>query len=231
MPNKILKMPVAVDLVILTVKGNELCVLVIRRGIEPFLGCWALPGGFMRQDEGLEDAARRELEEETGINHSRVGHIEQLATFGAPGRDPRGPVVSVAYLAFVPDLPEPKAGGDAHEAKITPVKSIQGIANKLAFDHNEILQTGIERARAKLEYTPLGSAFCGEQFTIHDLRKVYEAVWGTRLDPANFHRKVTKTPGFVLPTAEQARGESGRPAQIYTQGEAKSLYPPLLRGS
>jgi 8-oxo-dGTP diphosphatase len=228
---KILKMPVAVDLVILTVKENALCALMIRRGIEPYIGQWALPGGFIREGESLEEAAHRELEEETGIESSRVGHIEQLATFGAPGRDPRGPVISVAYLAFVPDLPQPKAGGDAQEAQITPVNSLTGKSGKLAFDHIEILHAGIERTRAKLEYTSLAAAFCGAQFTIHELRRVYEAVWGAKLDPANFHRKVTKTPGFVVATDEQSRGESGRPAQIYVQGDAKSLYPPLLRTS
>lgn len=228
---KILKMPVAVDLVILTVKDSELCALVIRRGIEPFSGQWALPGGFVRQDESLEQAARRELQEETGIKPAEVGHMEQLATFGDPGRDPRGPVISVAYLALVPNLPAPTAGGDAHDAKIAPVDSLVDARRKLAFDHAKILETGVERARAKLEYTSLATAFCGDRFTIHSLRRVYEAVWGKRLDPANFHRKVTKTPGFVVATEEHSQGDSGRPAQIYVKGDAKALHPALLRNS
>lgn len=227
----VLAMPVAVDLVILTVRDNALAALMIQRGIAPYLGQWALPGGFVREGECLEDAAHRELAEETGIKRGRVGHIEQLATFGAPKRDPRGRVVSVAYIAFVPDLPEPKAGGDAGCARVVPVASLQASSAKLAFDHAEILQAGVERTRAKLEYTSLAAAFCGKRFTIQALRQIYEAVWGASLDPANFHRKVMKTPGFVVPTNEQTHGDSGRPAQIYTQGDAQILYPPLLRAS
>ena len=229
--DSLLRIPVAVDLVILTVVHDELHVLLIRRGIAPYKNRWALPGGFIRPNESLEQAAQRELEEETGIPSTRVGHIEQLATFGAPKRDPRERVISVAYVAIVPDLPEPIAGGDAHAAKITPVLPLLDDASVLAFDHHEILRAGVERARAKLEYTPLAAAFCKAHFTIHELRKIYEAVWGIKLDPANFHRKVTKTPGFVEPTEEMVRGESGRPAQAYRQGQTRTLYPPLLRTS
>jgi 8-oxo-dGTP diphosphatase len=232
----ILRMPVAVDLVVLTVKNDALCALVIRRGIKPFKGQWALPGGFVRPRESLEAAVHRELLEETGIAAARVGHIEQLATFGMPKRDPREQIISVAYLAFVPNLPDPTAGGDANEARITPINLLIGGANdssKLAFDHDEILRVAIERTRAKLEYTSLATAFCAESFTINELRRVYEVVWGTTLDPANFHRKVTKTPGFIVATAETKCGEgvqhSGRPAQIYVQGSASLLHPALLR--
>lgn len=229
--DSLLRIPVAVDLVILTVLHDELHVLLIRRGIAPYKNRWALPGGFIRPNEGLEQAAQRELEEETGIPSTRVGHIEQLATFGAPKRDPRERVISVAYVAIVPDLPEPIAGGDAYAAKITPVLPLLDDASILAFDHHAILRAGVERARAKLEYTPLATAFCKAHFTIHELRKIYEAVWGIKLDPANFHRKVTKTPGFVEATKEMVRGESGRPAQVYRQGQTRTLYPPLLRTS
>ena len=139
--------------------------------------------------------------------------------------------MSVANLEFVPDLPQPKAGGDAQDARITPIQSLTGKCAKLAFDRDEILLTGVERTRAKLEYSSLAAAFCGERFTIHDLRRVYEAVWVAKPDPANFHHGVTKTPGFVIAAEEQSRGDSGRPAQIYVQGDAKTLYPPLLRTS
>jgi 8-oxo-dGTP diphosphatase len=225
----IMRIPLAVDLVILTVREAQLCALLIRRGIKPYLGQWALPGGFVRAGESLETAAWRELEEETGVRSSKVGHVEQLASFGAPKRDPRERVVSVAYLAFVPNLPEPQAGGDAREARIVPVQSIAAREPVLAFDHDDILQMGIERTRAKLEYTALATSFCARQFTIQELRSVYEAVWGTALDPANFHRKVTKTPGFVVATNESVQGGSGRPAQLFERGEAAVLYPPLLR--
>lgn len=227
----LLRMPVAVDLVVLTVRDDALCALVIRRGIKPFKGQWALPGGFVRHGESLEAAAHRELVEETGIAMEQIGHIEQLGTFGAPRRDPRERIISVAYLAFVPNLPEPTAGGDAHDARITPIALLMDENARLAFDHDEILRVAVERTRAKLEYTSLATAFCNERFTINELRRVYEVVWGTTLDAANFHRKVTKTTGFVLATAETTQGESGRPAQIYTQGSAQLLHPALLRNS
>jgi 8-oxo-dGTP diphosphatase len=227
----LLRMPVAVDLVVMTLRDDALCALVIRRGIKPFKGHWALPGGFVRPNESLEVTAHRELAEETGIAAAQIGHIEQLATFSAPRRDPREQIISVAYLAFVPNLPEPNAGGDAHEASITPVDQLMGKSGNLAFDHDEILRVAIERTRAKLEYTSLATAFCNERFTINDLRRVYEVVWGTTLDAANFHRKVTKTPGFVIATADTTRGDgSGRPAQLYSQGPAHMLHPALLRG-
>jgi 8-oxo-dGTP diphosphatase len=225
----LLRMPVAVDLVVMTLRDDALCALVIRRGIKPFKGKWALPGGFVRPNESLEAAAHRELLEETGIAAAQIGHIEQLATFGAPRRDPREQIISVAYIAFVPNLPEPNAGGDAHEASITPVDQLMGKSGKLAFDHDEILRVAVERTRAKLEYTSLATAFCNERFTINELRRVYEVVWDTKLDAANFHRKVTKTAGFVLATTETTQGESGRPAQIYTKGPAQLLHPALLR--
>lgn len=229
-PENLLRMPVAVDLVVLTLRDDALCALVIRRGIKPFKGKWALPGGFVRANESLEAAAHRELAEETGIAATRIGHIEQLATFGAPRRDPREQIISVAYLAFVPHLPEPTAGGDALDAKITPIEELIDESGRLAFDHDEILRVAVERTRAKLEYTSLATAFCNERFTINDLRRVYEVVWGTTLDAANFHRKVTKTPGFVVATTKTTQGDGGgRPAQIYIQGPAQMLHPALLR--
>lgn len=215
---------VAVDLVVLTVREEKLCALAVRRGIDPHMGALALPGGFVHDEEGLEEAAARELEEETGLSRGSV-HLEQLATYGDPGRDPRQRVVSVAYLALAPDLPAPAAGSDAAEAEWRPVTALRG----LAFDHDRILRDGVERARSKLEYTPLGAAFCGKEFTVAELRRVYEIVWGERLDPRNFHRKVTKTPGFLEPTGETTTRDGGRPAQVFRRGSAGLLHPPLLR--
>lgn len=220
----------AVDLVILSIQSNELCALIIKRGVAPEMGKWALPGGFVKPDEDLEEAAWRELYEETGVAADFIGHLEQLATYGAVNRDPRGRVVSVAYLAMVKELPSPSAGGDAAHAEIIAIRDALAGKHKLAFDHKQILLAGIERARAKLEYTPLAASFCAEPFTIQQLRHVYEAVWGSSLDPSNFHRKVTRTEGFVQPTDEVRSGESGRPAQLYRKGNATFLYPPLLRG-
>ncbi|HEY9337380.1 MAG TPA: NUDIX domain-containing protein [Kribbella sp.] len=219
----------ATDLVILTVRDGRLQVLLIRRGIPPYEGRWALPGGFVRPAEDLETTARRELAEETGLSAERI-HLEQVATYGAPDRDPRGRVVSVAYLALVPDLPAPVAGSDAASASWVDATDVLDDAGRLAFDHHRILADGVERARAKLEYSPLATAFCPPEFTISELRGVYEAVWGTPLDPRNFHRKVTKTPDFVAPVGTTTTRDGGRPAQLFHRGTATTLHPPMTRG-
>jgi 8-oxo-dGTP diphosphatase len=178
--------------------------------------------------EDLLDAAERELVEETGLAGLRV-HLEQLRSYGRPGRDPRGRVVTVAHLALVPGAGEPVAGSDAAGATWMPADELLGTPRRLAFDHHEILGDGVERARSKLEYTPLATAFCDEEFTVGELRAVYEAVWGTRLDPRNFHRKVTGTPGFVEPTGRATTRQGGRPAQLYRAGDAVVLHPAMLR--
>jgi len=220
---------VTVDLVVLTIRAGELAVLLVKRGVDPFAGAQALPGGFVRPDEGLGQAAARELAEETGLAAGSV-HLEQLASYGDPGRDPRMRVVTVAYLAFAPQMPRPRAGTDAAEASWVRVGDVMPAGSAvLAFDHQQILADGVERARAKLEYTALAAAFCPPEFTIAQLRRVYEIVWGTALDPRNFHRKVTGTPGFVIPAGAATAGERGRPAQLYRTGTATHLHPPMLR--
>jgi 8-oxo-dGTP diphosphatase len=220
---------VTVDLVVLTVRHDELTVLAVRRGVPPHQGRWALPGGFVAADEDLPDAAERELGEETGMAAGGA-HLEQLATYGAPRRDPRGRVVTVAYLALLPRLGSPSAGSDAADAAWVPVATLLDSPRRLAFDHHRILTDGLERARAKLEYSPLATAFCGERFTIAELRRIYEVVWGTPLDPRNFHRKVTGTPDFVVATGETTTRHGGRPAQLYRRGSAVLLHPAMLRG-
>jgi 8-oxo-dGTP diphosphatase len=220
---------VTVDLVVLTIRHDALAALLVKRGISPFKGRWALPGGFVLPSEDLGEAAARELAEETGLQDLPV-HLEQLASYGAPRRDPRMRVVSVAYLAVGPDLPDPVAGSDAAAARWAPVAELLGSEQVLAFDHAAILRDGVERARAKLEYTPLATAFCPEPFTVTDLRHVYEAVWGAELDPRNFHRKVTSLDGFLVDTGEAQRQARGRPAQLYLPGPAALLTPPMLRG-
>ena len=219
---------VTVDLVVLTVRTGRLSVLLVRRGIPPQRGRWALPGGFNRPDEDLPVAAARELAEETGLRDLPV-HLEQLATYGAPKRDPRMRVVTVAYLAIGPDLPDPVAGSDAAGAHWVPVDEVLSAQDRLAFDHSAILTDGLERARAKLEYTPLASQFCPEPFTVTELRQIYESVWGLPLDPRNFHRKVTSVEGFLVPTGETTGHHRGRPAQLYVAGPGRMLMPPMLR--
>jgi ADP-ribose pyrophosphatase YjhB (NUDIX family) len=222
-----LRLYLAVDLAILTVRENLLHVLVVERANEPYRGRAALPGGFLREGEDLHEAAGRELKEETGLDGAGL-HLEQLAAYGAPDRDPRGRVVSVAYLALAPDLPIPTAGSDAQSARWAPAHAIR---DELAFDHAGILDDAIERARARLEYTTLATAFCGAAFTIGDLRTIYEAVWGTPLDPRNFNRKVVHTEGFVEATGGKRVPGTGRPAALYRRGPATALSPPLLRST
>lgn len=222
-------MAVAVDLVIFTVRDGELQVLLIERGKEPFLGQPALPGGYVLENETLDEAARRELAEETGINGRQL-HLEQLRTYGDPERDPRGRVISVAYLALGPDLPVPAAGTDAQAACWVPVREALEDGARLAFDHPAILREALERARSHLEYTTVAAAFCAEPFSISDLRHVYEAIWGCPLDPSNFRRKVTRAWQFLEPT-DARRLQLGRPAALYRRGTAQQLFPPLLRSN
>ncbi|MFJ8648183.1 NUDIX hydrolase [Streptomyces sp. NPDC093546] len=220
---------VTVDLAVFTVRDERLHVLLVRRGQEPYQDCWALPGGFVLPRESAEEAARRELAEETGISGATAArlHLEQLRTYSDPDRDPRMRVVSVAYTALVPDLPEPRGGGDAAHAQWLP----HGSYGPLAFDHDTILADAHERVGAKLEYTCLATAFCPPEFTLGELRQVYETVWGVELDRPNFRRKVLATPGFVEAVEGPPRltGGRGKPAALYRAGGATALHPPLLR--
>ncbi|MBB5829649.1 NUDIX hydrolase [Micromonospora carbonacea] len=223
---------VTVDVVALTVRSDALHLLLVRRGGPPFEGHWALPGGFVRPEEDLAAGARRELAEETGLGGERLRrvHLEQLASYGDPDRDPRMRIVSVAYLAFAPDLPDPAAGSDADDAIWLPVTALS--SRQLAFDHDRIIDDGLERARSKLEYTPLATRFLDTEFTISELRAVYETVWGHPLHPGNFHRKVLSVPGFVESTgASTERGgtRGGPRAKLYRAGDARLLHPALLR--
>ena len=217
---------VTADIVALTLREGRLCVLLIRRSSSVFTGRWALPGGFVHVDESLEDAAYRELREEAGITPDAV-RLEQLRTYGDPGRDPRPErVISVAWLALGADLPDPVPDTDADRAEWVPVDEAFG--RDLAFDHSEILRDGVERARSKLEYTTIATAFCEPTFTLPELRRVYEAVWDTHLDPRNFQRKILSADGFVEDTGQIIRGR-GNPAKVYRAGPATTLHPPVLR--
>ncbi|MEU6072365.1 NUDIX domain-containing protein [Micromonospora sp. NPDC047074] len=223
---------VTVDVVALTIRDGALHLLLIRRGQPPFEGHWALPGGFVHPDEDLATAARRELAEETGLGGAglRRVHLEQLASYGAPDRDPRMRIVSVAHLAFAPDLPDPVADTDADEAIWLPVTELT--SRQLAFDHGRIIDDGLERARSKLEYTPLATRFLAPEFTIGELRAVYETVWGHPLHAGNFHRKVLSVPGLVESTGastERGGARGGPRAKLYRAGDARLLHPALLR--
>ena len=200
---------VTVDVALFTIRRDELHILLIKRGIEPFAGAWALPGGFVQPDEGLDAAAARELEEETGVAEDSV-YLEQLRSYGSPGRDPRMRVITVAYWGACAELPSPMAGSDAAQAELVPVSEIEDGEIELSFDHGAIVSDALERVRAKLEYTTLAARFCASEFSISELRKVYETIWNTKLDPGNFQRKVRENHSFrrvgrsVPTSAEQA---------------------------
>lgn len=220
---------ITVDLAIFTVLNDRFMVLLVERGIQPDQGALALPGGFLSTvEEDLTDAAARELAEETGLDASQI-HLEQLATYGAPRRDPRQRVITVCYIALVPSPPSPQAGGDARSAGWYPVDETLTKPETLAFDHGGILADAVDRARNKLEYTTVATAFCSPDFTMSDLRRIYETVWGRRLDARNFHRKVLNVPGFVQPTGEQTTRSGGRPAALYRAGSARLIQLPILR--
>lgn len=212
---------VTVDVVIMTVQPPTVEVLLITRDAEPANGLLTLPGGFVAIDEGLVEAAQRKLHHKTGLDIDHA-HLEQLATFGDPQRDSRMRTVSVAYLAMVPHRPEPIDGG--------VWRDVFSLGNhELGFDHHQIIQAGLERAKSKLEYTTLATTFCSPEFTMGELRDVYSTVWGQSLDPGNFHRKVLATKGFVEDTGQLQPQPKGRPARTYTAGEASRLRPPLER--
>jgi 8-oxo-dGTP diphosphatase len=222
---------VTVDMVVLTYADEKLRALLIERGAQPYQGSWALPGGFVHENETLDEAARRELTEETGVDVAP--YLRQFHTYGDPDRDPRLRVVTVVYLAVVPHVGEVTAGTDARHATLVPVDEVLRTRprHRLAFDHALLLRDAVEEARSMLETTSIATSFVNTPFTLTELRGVYEAAWGQQLDPGNFRRKVLSTPGFVIPTGHQARSgpEGGKPPDLYRPGRATRLDPALRR--
>ncbi len=217
-----------VDVVALSVRPDAgLSALAVKRGSEPHKGRWALPGGFVDKDEPLDKAALRELAEETGVS-SRSLRLHQVAAYGAPQRDPRGRVVSVAWLAALPGNTAAQGGDDASEAEWFPVTELLK-PRRLAFDHATILKDALGLAGRLLEGTSFGTRFLPRSFTVSDLREVYEAVWEQELDAGNFQRKVTGVPGLLKPTGRTMQRGRGRPAALYTAGSAATIVPPLTR--
>jgi 8-oxo-dGTP diphosphatase len=219
---------VAVDVALLTIRSGTLQLLLVEPDRPELAGRWALPGRRVRDQEGLDATAHRALSELAGIT-APDAHLEQLRTYGDPGRDPRGRVVSVAYLALTPTTEDPPTDRRARLFDVAELGTPEGPA--FAYDHGRIVPDAVERARAKLEYTSLATAFVEEPFTLGELRQVYEAVWGVPLDPANFRRKVMTARDFVVPTEGLARPGpgGGRPARRYRRGRAARLHPAMLR--
>lgn len=200
------RMRVAVDIVIFTIQSGALKVLLVKRKIDPFRGHFAIPGGFVHEHEDLDQAALRELHEETGV---RDLYLEQLYSFGDPKRDPRGRVISVSYFALISADRQLEAGSDAAEAAWHAVRQLP----PLAFDHAAILNYALERLRNKLEYTTVGFQLLPEKFTLVQLQEVYEAILDKKLDKRNFRRKMSLLK--ILKPLNEFQPSSRRPAQLF----------------
>ena len=220
---------VTVDVVVLTMSEGRLHVLLVRRGVPPFEGMWAIPGGFKRAEESLDEAAQRELLEETGVDGASL--LRQFGAYGDPERDPRMNVVTIAYLAVLRDVQGIAGGTDAAAAALVHVSNVLNGKIDLAFDHARILRDAVERVRIDLGLTGIATAFVGPTFTLAELRAVYEEVWGVQLDAANFRRSLVGEDGWVIPTGRTARPGpgGGRPAELYRAGRAWKHGVPIHR--
>ena len=230
-PSKYPAFAVTVDVVILTMSDSRLHVLIVRRGVPPYEGMWAIPGGFKRPTESLNEAAKRELAAETGVDSA--GLLTQFGAYGDPGRDPRMNVVTVAYLAVLREVGAIVPGTDAAAAALIRVSDVLDGKIELAFDHARIVKDAVERVRADLDSTGIATAFVGPTFTVAELRAVYEAVWGVQLDGANFRRSVVGEDGWVIPTGRRARpgANGGKPAELFRAGRMWKHASPVRRSS
>lgn len=208
---------VTTDVLAFSIIKNDLKVLLIKRGISPFKGKWALPGGFVEINESLEQGAKRELEEETGVKDA---YLEQLYTFGDPKRDPRGRVITVAYFALLnSDKIDLKASEDATEAKWFPCFNLP----ELSFDHQKIMNYAIKRLRWKFEYTPVAFSLLPKKFTMSQLQELYEIVFKKKFDKRNFRKKILSL--NILNEKEIKKDVSHRPPQLFS---LKSNIPDIV---
>jgi 8-oxo-dGTP diphosphatase len=228
-PSEFPAFAVTVDVVVLTMAKGQLQVLLVQRGVDPFAGMWAIPGGFKRPDETLDEAARRELHEETGVDGSAL--LRQFGAYGDPDRDPRMNVVTVAYVAVIRDIGTPAASTDAAAAALIPVDEVVNGQVELAFDHTTILGDAVDRVRTDLELTGTATAFLPPSFTLAELRSVYEAVWNVRFDAANFRKRVLAEDGWVIPTGRRAQpgAAGGKPAELFRAGRRWKHGSPVRR--
>lgn len=197
-----------VDAVVFGYEEGNISVLLIKRKYEPFKGKWAIPGGFVLDDESLENAVERELFEETGI---KINYLEQLYTFGNPNRDPRGRVVSIAYFGLVrPNAFKIFASTDAEQVQWFNINELP----KLSFDHEEILKTAIERLQGKITYEPIGFELLDKKFPFSDLEKLYTTLLGRDIDRRNFRKKIVGL-NVLDELQEKVSKGSGRPANLF----------------
>ena len=207
---------VTTDVVIFTLQDQELKVLLIQRGGEPYKNKWALPGGFVEIDEDLEHAATRELEEETGVAGV---YLEQLYTFGKPDRDPRERVITVAYYALVPvDQIHIRAASDAKKVNWFSCARLP----QLAFDHKHIITMARRRLASKLDYSTIALQFMPEKFTLSELQQVYEIILNESLDKRNFRKRILAL-DCIRDTGNQRRNGSHRPARLYTLASPRTV--------
>lgn len=200
------------------IPDDALDVLLVLRKDEPFKGGYALPGGFINMDEDLEAAVRRELEEETALKPT---YLEQLYTFGTPGRDPRGRVISTAFMALINKHQKIRAGSDAAGCSWWPVRQVMSETCPVAFDHKQIIEVALDRLRSKLPWQPIGIELLDQDFSLTGLQNVYEYILGHRIDKRNFRRKVMRF-GVLEPT-KVWRGGNHRPVQMYRFNKKKYL--------
>lgn len=202
------KPSVTVDVVIFTVHARELKVLLVKRDVTPYKNCWAIPGGFVRMKETLENAARRELEEETGV---RNVYLEQLYTFGDVRRDPRMRVITVAYYALIPsDKQMLRASTDTTDVRWSSVHE----RPRLAFDHDKIVDYALERMRNKIMYVPIAFQLLPDTFTLTELQNIYEVILDSSLDKRNFRKKILAS-DLLVSTRQILKGAAHRPAALY----------------
>jgi 8-oxo-dGTP diphosphatase len=207
-PSKYDRPSVTVDVVMMSLRQRDLQVLLVKRRSWPYEGMWAIPGGFVNMDESLEMAAKRELKEETGLQDV---YLEQLYTFGDPGRDPRTRVITVVYFALLDsERLQVKASSDAVDVEWFSVYNLP----PLAFDHEKILQYALNRLRGKLDYTTIAFSLLPEQFTLRELQRVYEIILHRKLDKRNFRKKVLAT-GILEDTGAKKMEGTHRPAGLY----------------
>lgn len=224
-PHDSLPFAVTANVAVFTIRNGTLRLALVRRGAEPFQGLRALPGGFVRMDEDLDQAAVRKLRQATSLRRRGSWHVEQLGSYGTPGRDPRMRVVTVAYVAVCRDLPSPNGAGDAVRAELVPVEDV--VREPLAFDHGRIVKDALERIRSKIEYTTLAAGFLQPKFSVSELRGIYETVWDTRLDEGNFQRWFRGSACFERVGLAERRAR-GRPASLWSARRVEKRKVVLL---
>lgn len=207
----------SVDAIVFGYEAGSISILLIKRKYEPFKGKWAIPGGFVLNDESLEEAVERELKEETGI---KINYLEQLYTFGKPNRDPRGRVVSIAYFGLIrPNAFKIFASTDAEQAKWFNINDLP----ELSFDHKEILDAAIKRLKGKITYEPIGFELLDKQFPFSDLEKLYSTLLGRQVDRRNFRKKIISL-NVLDELEEKVSKGSGRPANLFQFNQKRYFH-------